>query len=105
MKTGRYEGAKIRQIFIFGGYDENQIGSRQSFVLTEDDRNAEDVYTIGYINYKPLPYAEGFWSSQAIIQNGRLYGLQNVREEKTNKVFEAVKRVLMFTGQEWITYN
>lgn len=94
-----------RQILILGGYDENQRGSRQTFILTEDDRNAEDVYTIGYINYKPLPYAEGFWSSQAIIQGGKLYALQNVREEKTNKVFEAVKRVLVFTGQEWLTFN
>lgn len=50
-------------------------------------------------NEYPLPYAEGFWSNNPIIYNGKVYGLQNITDQQDELTAVADdRRVVVFNG-------
>ncbi|CAD8141350.1 unnamed protein product [Paramecium octaurelia] len=60
------------QLMIFGGYLENNKGSKECTILEINDKTAKVIQT------KQLPQAEGFWNNVPLIHQGRILALQNV---------------------------
>ncbi|CAD8140945.1 unnamed protein product [Paramecium octaurelia] len=82
-------------IYVFGGYDNDDKGVSFSFLLKIDDR-----HTIHQVNTKPLLYPEGFWNNQVIIHDQKLFVLQNI-EIDSNQIDEINRSLLCFDGQGW----
>lgn len=59
-----------------GGYDENNIGYKQSYILKIED--PPGVASIRDVNTFPLPVGEGFWNSNPIVHKKMIFALQNV---------------------------
>ncbi|CAD8147376.1 unnamed protein product [Paramecium pentaurelia] len=59
------------QLMLFGGYSENNKGSKECTILEINDKTAKVIQT------KQLPQAEGFWNNIPIIYQGRILALQN----------------------------
>jgi len=65
-------------IFVFGGYDEQNQSSTQTFILEVNDKEEPDPqnhYCITNINKKVLPFAEAFWNNNPIIFGQKLLAL------------------------------
>ena len=62
------------EIMIMGGYDQNNYGQKQTYILRVDPTG----YYIRDINAYALPFSEGFWNNIPIIQNKLVFVLQNV---------------------------
>jgi hypothetical protein len=110
------------QIFVFGGtYADYSQKSGQTFILSieeKDDVNSSDkrmensaAYSVSHkikgLNEYPLPIPEGFWNNQVVINNKKLYALQNVQNEKNNSVvYLDRRRVLEYDYNEgWKMLN
>lgn len=61
---------------VMGGYNESNIGQKQTYVLKIDTTGTY----IKDINAYPLPFPEGFWNNVPIIQNKLVFALQNVSQ-------------------------
>ncbi|CAD8060516.1 unnamed protein product [Paramecium sonneborni] len=83
-------------IFVFGGYDNDDKGVKLSFLLNID----QNQHKIHQVNTKPLPYPEGFWNNQVIIHDHKLFVLQNI-EVETNQIDEENRSLLCFDGYKW----
>ncbi|CAD8152239.1 unnamed protein product [Paramecium pentaurelia] len=59
------------QLMLFGGYSENNKGSKECIILEINNKTAKVIET------KQLPQAEGFWNNIPIIHQGRIWALQN----------------------------
>lgn len=94
-------------VLVFGGYLEDNSGSNQSFLFTFDHNNSDedDNVTIRNVNDKLLPYGEGFWNNQALVYERQVYALQNISHDKNEDCLEDKRRILMFNGLEWKSYN
>ncbi|CAK67284.1 unnamed protein product (macronuclear) [Paramecium tetraurelia] len=86
------------QLMIFGGYLENNKGSKECTVLEINDRTAKVVQT------KQLPQAEGFWNNVPIIHQGRVLALQNVVLDNQGNCAYDQRRIIIFDGTFW-KYN
>lgn len=64
------------EIMVLGGYNELNIGQKQTFIIRVDTTGTY----IKDINTYPLPFAEGFWNNTPIIQNKLVFVLQNVSQ-------------------------
>ncbi|CAD8048949.1 unnamed protein product [Paramecium primaurelia] len=83
-------------IYVFGGYDNDDKGVSFSFLLNIED-NKHKIYQV---DTKPLLYPEGFWNNQVIINDHKLYVLQNI-EVDSNQIDEINRALLCFDGQRW----
>ncbi|CAD8146974.1 unnamed protein product [Paramecium pentaurelia] len=83
-------------IYVFGGYDNDDKGVSFSFLLNIED-NKHKIYQV---DTKPLLYPEGFWNNQVIINDHKLYVLQNI-EVDCNQIDEINRALLCFDGQRW----
>ncbi|CAD8143421.1 unnamed protein product [Paramecium octaurelia] len=86
------------QLMIFGGYLENNKGSKECTILEINDRTAKVVQT------KQLPQAEGFWNNVPIIHQGRVLALQNVVLDNQGNCAYDQRRIIIFDGTFW-KYN
>ena len=91
-------------IFIFGGYLEDNTGSKQTFLLSFEDENDYTNATIRFINWKMLPFGEGFWQNQSIIFERKLFAIQNISNQTNDDCLEDVRRVLSFDESQWNHY-
>jgi len=98
-------------ILVFGGtYEDYATKSNGSYIikLKKDNifQEGPEGHEIVAVNEHQLPYAEGFWSQQAIIYNRKIFVLQNVSEElhPTNVVLYQ-KRILMFDDNAFTVIN
>jgi hypothetical protein len=48
-----------------------------------------------------LPYGEGFWNNNPIIQNKVVFALQNLGTRDKEDCIENDRRILSFNGLEW----
>ena len=94
-------------ILVFGGYLDDNSGSSQTFLFTFDHNNSDDDDNtmIRNVNDKILPFGEGFWNNQAIVHERQVYALQNISHDKNEDCLEDKRRILMFNGMEWKSYN
>ncbi|EAR95289.2 kelch motif protein (macronuclear) [Tetrahymena thermophila SB210] len=122
-------------IFVFGGYHEDNSGSNQSFILQviDEDQNQNDEEEKGYddqqhqydyqgqnqmyknevssqyfiknINSKLLPNSEAFWNNVPIIFNKKVYALQNIAGENSDNCLENERKILAFNEREWKALN
>ncbi|CAD8151879.1 unnamed protein product [Paramecium pentaurelia] len=83
-------------IYVFGGYEEDDKGVSFSFLLNV----GQDKHTIHQVNVRPLLYPEGFWNNQVIIHDHKLYVLQNI-EVEGNQIDENNRSLLCFDGYKW----
>ncbi|CAD8058649.1 unnamed protein product [Paramecium sonneborni] len=83
-------------IFVFGGYDNQDKGVQFSFLLHVD----RDQHQIHQVDSKPLLNAERFWNNQVIIHDRKLYVLQNI-EMDYNQIDEYNRAILCFDGTKW----
>ena len=110
-------------IFIFGGYHENRAVSDQSFLfsylseaeeslfakfktqsqeLQKEDIKNKGVWVIKGLNNKKVCFPAPFWDKQTIVQNGKIYCLQNAVSVNDPRVaYSNNRRVLMFDGNKW----
>ena len=104
------------QILVFGGYFAENEGSRSSFIFEISKENVKEnmeasekieelegnvrIHKIIRNNKYDLPYGEGFWNNQIIIQKDKLFCLQNIQNEEDGFVTQLdLRRILSFTGK------
>ena len=63
---------------VMGGYDENNDGQSQTYILSVGNNGA----LIRDINVYPLPFPEGFWNNTPIIYDKVVFALQNISTEE-----------------------
>ncbi|CAD8138525.1 unnamed protein product [Paramecium octaurelia] len=83
------------QLMIFGGYYENNKGSKECMILEINETTAKVVET------KQLPQPEGFWNNTPLIYQGRVWALQNVVQDIHGNCSQDQRRILIFDGQNW----
>ena len=98
-----------QEIYIFGGYLEDNTGSNQTFLLhindPSDDRSPSN-YTITGIGIKTLTNAEAFWNNTPVIHDKQIFVLQNVpTPDQEDICLDDRRRVLLFNGIEWKSLN
>ena len=98
-----------QEIYIFGGYLEDNTGSNQTFLLhivdPSDDRNPSN-YTITGIGIKTLTHPEAFWNNTPLIHNQQVFALQNVpTPDQEDICLDDRRRLLLFNGIEWKNLN
>lgn len=96
------------QIFVFGGYHAENEGARNNFILEieKKEKNTNKIYKAIRNNKYDLPYGEGFWNSQAIVQKEQLFCLQNIQNEDDGFATQLnLRRVCSFTGKKWNIYE
>lgn len=84
---------------VFGGYDNSEKEKPERTCYTVEVDAARATVQIRNFNSTPLPFAEGFWNNNPIIQNNKVYALQNITDEQD--VLTAIadeRRVLIFNG-------
>ena len=86
-----------QEIMVMGGYDENNLGYKQTYILRIEETGSTSIRDV---NVYPLPVAEGFWSSNPIIHKKMVFALQNVSIGE-NDCSESVRRILSFDGIAW----
>ena len=92
-----------REVFIFGGYDNSQAERPQktSFVLDVDA--SKSTVWIKNFNQFALPEAEGFWNNNPIVNNGKIFALQNITDRHDELTALADDRkVVIFNGNGWL---
>lgn len=82
---------------VIGGYDENNLGYKQTYILKVEDSGATSIRDV---NTYPLPVAEGFWNNNPIVHKKMVFALQNVSTGE-NDCSESVRRILSFDGATW----
>ena len=100
------------QMIVFGGtHADYSIKSNDCWLLHVDEvrtngslsnRTTDSSWShrITGVNESNLPYAEGFWSNQVVVDQRQLYCLQNVPNEKNeNVVYLDRRRVLVFDSE------
>ena len=102
------------QIMVFGGYLAENEGCRSSFLLDIDGRDGKEnknkdennvvKHRILRNNTFDLPYGEGFWNNQSIIQKGNIFCLQNIQNEEDGTQLN-LRRVMSFTGKKWTIFE
>jgi len=92
-------------ILVFGGCDENNIGARQCFLFEvneTDEFGGGTTCNIRKRNTLALPYAAGFWNGQCIVENGKMYSLQNeLMEQDSAMAHEDSRNLLIFDSNAW----
>ncbi|CAD8143838.1 unnamed protein product [Paramecium octaurelia] len=83
-------------IFVFGGYDNEDRGVHFSFLLNFE----QDIHKIRQVDTRPLLYPEGFWNNQVIIHDHKMFVLQNI-EIEANHIDENNRCLLCFDGYRW----
>jgi hypothetical protein len=91
---------------VFGGYNEDNIGSNQCYLASAQDGTIpshipDRIHVVHSVNVKPLPFSEAFWNAQTVIHEGSLFVLQNVSGESEDSCLEDERLVLGFNGREW----
>jgi hypothetical protein len=86
-----------QEIMVLGGYDENDAGYRQTYILRVEDDGST---TIRDLNLYPLPVGEAFWSNTPVIHKKMVFALQNVSTGNSD-CSGNVRRVLSFDGSSW----
>lgn len=93
-----------KEIYVFGGYLEDNTSSNQTFVLRvdkEDDENAQN-YTVTKVGVKSLTHPEAFWNNNPIIFNKQVYALQNVQTiEQEDVCLDYRRRLICFDSYDW----
>jgi len=98
------------EIYVFGGYLEDNTGSNQTFLLRVNQVNGDDKnpanYTIAGIGMKTLTHPEAFWNNTPLIFNKNVVALQNVSTpEQEDICLDDRRRVVVFNGIEWKNLN
>ena len=92
-------------ILVFGGCDENNTGTKQCFLFEvneTDELGGGTMCNIRKRNTLALPYAAGFWSGQCIVENGKMYALQNdLMEHDSAQAHEDSRNLLIFDSNSW----
>lgn len=66
----------------------------------ETSRNSVSIKNF---NKYPLPHAEGFWSNNPIVHNGKIFALQNITDRHDELTALADdRRVVIFNGDRWL---
>jgi hypothetical protein len=86
------------ELIVFGGYDRDNEGYSQSFLVKVSE-------SVEVTETWPLPQAEGFWSSQSVWFDGKLFILQNVELPLSHDVDESQRGLLMLTVKGWVKLN
>jgi hypothetical protein len=89
-----------KQIYVFGGCEENDNPSTMSFLFEVDD-STEAGYKIKKVNVKELVRAGGFWCPQILVDSNHLIGLQNVMKT-TQEAYEERRDIVIFDSEKWI---
>ena len=54
-------------------------------------------------NSNPLPYAEGFWNNNPLVQGKAVYALQNITDQQDELTALAdERRLIVFNGDRWL---
>jgi hypothetical protein len=99
-----------QEIYVFGGYLEDNTGSNQTFIFrvndpANDDKNPSN-YLITHIGLKTLTDAEAFWNNAPIIHGKHVYALQNVpTPDQEDICLDDRRRVVAFNGVDWKSLN
>lgn len=67
--------------------------------------NFDERYILRKLDDVRMDVAEGFWTTGAIVMGGRVWGLQNVANEKNDDCLENERRVVVWDGKEWKNLN
>jgi hypothetical protein len=86
-----------QEMMVLGGYDENDAGYRQTYILRVEEDGSTSIRDL---NLYPLPVGEGFWSNTPVIHKKMVFALQNV-STGNNDCSGNVRRVLSFDGAAW----
>jgi hypothetical protein len=94
------------EIYIFGGYLDDNTGSNQTFIFrinnSEDDDKNPYNYTITGVAVKTLTHPEAFWNNNPIVVNRNVFALQNIQTSEQDDVcLDDRRRLLIFNGTEW----
>lgn len=104
------------QIFIFGGaYKESKKKSDQTFifeineiinVMEKDNIYDDKSYIIKLINNKKLVNANGFWNNVPIINDDKIFALQNINAAQDENMIHLDKmKLIVFDGNKWVNLN
>jgi len=96
-----------KDIYVFGGYLEDNTSSNQTFVFRlnqeEDDNNSQN-YTITKIGVKSLTHPEAFWNNNPIVLNKQIYALQNVQTiDQEDVCLDDRRRLICFDSHDWFS--
>lgn len=97
------------QILIFGGYFAENHCSRNNLIVdisADKEKNEGFQLKISMDEKYNLPYGEGFWNNQAIIQKETVFCIQNIQSEEDGYGTQLdLRRVMSFNGKKWIIYE
>ena len=87
------------EIVVFGGLDSKNKSSDLSFVVKVVN---DEMFRVINVGTRRLKLPGGFWNSQSIVQNGRVFALQNVNLEKNEeKAWENKRNLVYFSDLMW----
>ena len=91
------------QIYVFGGCENNDLPSNTSFlfeVIEKEQSLLKAEFKIKRVNAIELPTKGGFWNNQVIINDSKIYCLQNLAKD-SKEAYEDKRNSLMFDGEKW----
>ena len=95
---------------VFGGTYEKysqksnccMVLSVESEGLSGDAKSKKPMHKLRQLEGHSLPNREAFWSQQAIIEDGKIFALQNMANEvDESNVYLDKRMILMHNGQGW----
>ena len=96
-----------KEIYVFGGYLEDNTSSNQTFIFrisNENDDNNPQNYTITKIGVKSLTHPEAFWNNVPVVFNKQVYALQNVQTiEQEDVCLDDKRRLICFDSFDWFS--
>lgn len=96
------------EILVVGGYHEDNSGSDQTFIAQINkpkNSHENEIVIIKDLNQRKLPLAEGFWSNNPLIQDGKAFFMENRPGEREDICLEDDRVVIMLEKDEWQVLN
>lgn len=87
-----------KEIYIFGG-TENEAISNTTMVFRIDSKSEE--YRLEPCSLR-LPYYGTFWNNFSIVNNNKIYALQNIQVSKTLNYFLGKRKILCYDRSKWV---
>ena len=94
-----------QDIYIFGGYLEDNSSSNQTFLFKVVDEYDEQ-YVITGVGAKTLTHPEAFWNNIPVVKNKCIFALQNVQTvDQEDVCLDDKRRLIVFNSVEWKSLN
>ena len=94
-----------QDIYIFGGYLEDNTSSNQTFLFKVQDE-LDEQYVITGVGSKTLTHPEAFWNNTPVVKNRCIFSLQNVQTvDQEDVCLDDKRRLIVFNSVEWKSLN